>query len=448
MSDLLLTYYGDDFTGSTDALEALTLGGVPSVLFLEPPTRAFLDEHFPGARAVGVAGTSRAMTPDQMDAALPPIFTALRELGAPLCHYKVCSTFDSSPTIGSIGRALDIGHAVFKPAFVPIVVGAPALKRYVAFGNLFATVRGETIRLDRHPTMRRHPVTPMDESDLRMHLARQTTRSIGLVDLLHLAHGHEAIDAQLSQLMRAGNTAILFDTLDDEHLMKIGRAIQERAAHGRLFVVGSSGVEYALVAAWRACGEIPASAPLMPPGPVAQIVVMSGSASPVTAEQIAWAEANGFHCMRLDVARLLGPATVDATCAMYCRAALQALKRGESVLLYSARGPDDPALAEAKALDAMPESVGQRLGTAQGRLLRSILEKTDISRICIAGGDTCGQVVQQLGIFAMAVCARLDPGGPLCRAYAHLPRVDGLELSLKGGQVGMADYFGRVRDGR
>src|SRR5215212_6084333 len=50
VNDLLLTYYGDDFTGSTDALEALTLGGVPAVLFLEPPTRDVLTTQFPGVR--------------------------------------------------------------------------------------------------------------------------------------------------------------------------------------------------------------------------------------------------------------------------------------------------------------------------------------------------------------------------------------------------------------
>ena len=31
---LLLAYYGDDFTGSTDALEFLTLAGIKTVLFL------------------------------------------------------------------------------------------------------------------------------------------------------------------------------------------------------------------------------------------------------------------------------------------------------------------------------------------------------------------------------------------------------------------------------
>ena len=32
MKDLLMAFYGDDFTGSADAMEALTLNGVPTVL--------------------------------------------------------------------------------------------------------------------------------------------------------------------------------------------------------------------------------------------------------------------------------------------------------------------------------------------------------------------------------------------------------------------------------
>jgi 3-oxoisoapionate kinase len=63
----------------------------------------------------------------------------------------------------------------------PLVVGAPQLKRYTAFGHLFAGYQGQTYRIDRHPVMSRHPVTPMDEADLRIHLARQTDLPVDLV---------------------------------------------------------------------------------------------------------------------------------------------------------------------------------------------------------------------------------------------------------------------------
>ena len=74
-SPLLMTWYGDDLTGSTDVMEALALSGIEAVLFLDipdPDQRA----RFPGVRALGIAGTSRSETPEWMDANLPPAFAA------------------------------------------------------------------------------------------------------------------------------------------------------------------------------------------------------------------------------------------------------------------------------------------------------------------------------------------------------------------------------------
>lgn len=38
----------------------------------------------------------------------------------------------------------------------------------------------------------------------------------------------------------------------------------------------------------------------------------------------------------------------------------------------------------------------------------------------------------------------LGAATPLCRAGSHDPAFDGLEISLKGGQLGEIDYFERV----
>ena len=92
---LLLSFYGDDFTGSTDTMEALAKAGLRTVLFLAPPGPEQM-ARFDGLRAVGVAGVSRSLSPAEMDAELPPIFEGLRGLNAPLFHVKICSTFDSS----------------------------------------------------------------------------------------------------------------------------------------------------------------------------------------------------------------------------------------------------------------------------------------------------------------------------------------------------------------
>ncbi|HHN72654.1 MAG TPA: four-carbon acid sugar kinase family protein, partial [Thermopetrobacter sp.] len=305
MSDLaqyprVIAYYGDDFTGSTDVMEALTLNGLPTVLFLTPPGPEQLSR-FSAYRAVGIAGTSRSRDPEWMNEHLPPVFRCLKELGAPLVHYKICSTFDSSPRVGSIGRAIEIGRDIFASRYVPLVVGAPVLGRYTVFGNHFAVSGGEVYRLDRHPTMVRHPVTPMDEADLRLHLRRQADLRIELIDILALRSPPERLEGRFDETLERRPDVVLFDVLDESSLPPIGRLIWRRRETSGPFVVGSSGLEYALAAYWRASGELPPASAPPRAKPVDRLIVVSGSCAPVTAQQIRTALACGFEGVRLDV---------------------------------------------------------------------------------------------------------------------------------------------------
>lgn len=140
---LWLAYYGDDFTGSTDVLDAFTAAGVPTVLFLQPPRPQDL-ARFPGVRCVGVAGQSRGKSPAWMRETLPEVFERLSALGAPIVQYKVCSTFDSSPEVGSIGQAIDLGVQHTRAHWSPMVVGAPRLQRYQVFGHLLPRHRARS----------------------------------------------------------------------------------------------------------------------------------------------------------------------------------------------------------------------------------------------------------------------------------------------------------------
>src|SRR5688572_1802244 len=209
-------------------MESLERAGVRTMLFIDPPDAQML-ARYPGLRAVGVAGLTRSMPPDAMEAELRPAFAKLKSLGAPVVHYKVCSTFDSSPTVGSIGRAIDVAREIFADApFVPLLVGAPALGRYCVFGNLFARLgrESEPYRLDRHPSMSRHPITPADESDLRLHLGRQTDKRIELFDILNVALPPEAAKASLDALLTNRRTdVVLFDVLYESQLAALGRLI-------------------------------------------------------------------------------------------------------------------------------------------------------------------------------------------------------------------------------
>ena len=447
---LRIAFYGDDFTGSTDAMEALAYAGLRTALFLEPPSPKTL-ARYDGIEAVGVAGSSRAMSPEQMDAHLTPTFEALKSLGTPFVHYKVCSTFDSSPTVGSIGRALDIGRRVFGSPFVPIVVGAPVLGRYVVFGNLFARsgLDTEPFRLDRHPTMSRHPITPMDESDLRLHLAKQTEASVALFDALKLNHSNDERDSAFQSLLDTSPDAVLFDTFTDEHLSSIGYLLSNRASSEHpLFIVGSSGTEYALARHWTESGALPTEKPTFSAGEVERIAVVSGSCSPVTDRQIARATERGFTEIAFDTARLVQPDKRADVIRNAVEEGCAAIERGFNPILHTGRSPNDPRIEETRRHVSNPADTARLLGEALGEMLGEIVRRTGLTRTVVTGGDTSYHVARALGIDALETAAPIAPGSPLCRVHSSKAWIDGTEILFKGGQVGKIDLFGTIMKGR
>lgn len=462
MNQPLYSFYGDDFTGSTDVLEGLSLAGVRSVLFLGPPSEKHFAK-FSDCQAFGIAGDSRSRSPEWMDENLPAVFERLRSFGAPVVHYKTCSTFDSSPRAGSIGRAMEIGHRILPSAFVPVVVAAPHLRRFVVFGNLFAAAGAGVYRIDRHPTMSRHPVTPLHEADLRVHLAAQTRMRIGLIDLPTLQSGRA--EEILSARIKSGDQAVVFDGVERREADEVGRILWRVAHQTPLFAVGSSGLTYGLTSAWRAGNAIAVINTASRAQATDRLLVMSGSCSPVTEWQIAHALRNGYT--GIDIAALAHPAAPTQPAPLAQPAALtqptalahqafanpaahaseaartvirqasQALQQTGKVVVYSSLGP----------LPTGTDARGDALGQAMGAMLREIIQATGVRRVVLAGGDTSSHAVAQLGLYALTWAAPTEPGAPLCRARSDTPALDGLELVLKGGQVGSDDFFERVRLG-
>ena len=455
-SALRLAFYGDDFTGSTDALEVLAFAGLRCALFLAVPTAQTLRELGP-FDAIGVAGASRGMSAQEMDSELPAVLAALAQLPTSLVHYKVCSTFDSSPAIGSIGRVMDLARRAFGDGAIPIVAGTPALARYCVFGNLFARsgTDGKVHRLDRHPIMGTHPVTPMAEADLARHLAAQTTQSIAKFTLPDFANGREAMDRELQQLADTAAGAILFDGATHEHLTEVGRLIEGlSAARSRpLFAVGSSGLEYAMTQWWRESGAISEAADGLGADhesfeAVPQVLAVSGSASPLSALQIDAAVAAGFIDLPVDAAALTGGDWQNSLEALG-DLAIRGLREGSSVMLHTARGPHDPrieamiaaSVSRGQTRDQAKHEGGRLLGQRLGQLVDRALRAVPLQRLLLSGGDTSSQITQHLAPDALLIAARLAPGAPLCRVVAQAPHLRQLQIALKGGQMGQNDYF-------
>jgi uncharacterized protein YgbK (DUF1537 family) len=442
-NNLLMAFYGDDFTGSTDALECLSRAGARTALFIAPPAAEQLAA-YPGLDAIGVAGMTRSMDPAAMESVLHQAFTQLRDLGARHIHYKVCSTFDSSPVTGSIGKAIDVGMDVFANTFIPLLVAAPSLGRYCVFGNLFAQMgigsNGNVYRLDRHPSMSKHPVTPADESDLRLHLSKQTDKKIGLLDILQLSKPKNEFRDAFHALLAERSQIILIDALYEEQLLLIGELIDACAQFSSpLFSAGSSGVEMALGKYWNEKQVLQPVTAWPHPRKAAPLLVISGSCSPVTAGQITWALSNGFKEVIFDANVLAHGGKMAAINA--CTARVIALLQEQTSVIVHTNGAFMVAGERTAIVDAA------LLGFTLGAIASDAVAATGIKRICIAGGDTSGYAARAMGIEAVEMIAPIVTGAPLCKASAPKLPVDGKEINFKGGQVGGENYFGVLLEG-
>ncbi|HEV2677390.1 MAG TPA: four-carbon acid sugar kinase family protein [Aliidongia sp.] len=425
MSGLKLAWYGDDFTGASDTLATLAQAGLRAFLFLDVPSAKQLAA-VGDLDALGIAGAARAMAPDAMRRALEPLARFLAVSGARVLHYKCCSTFDSAPHVGNIATAIETLHAPLANPFVPILGGQPSLGRHCLFGQLFAVSEagGPAHRIDRHPTMQHHPVTPMDEADLRRHLRRQGLAPIGLIDWRAYGRPAAELDEMLDGLLATDATIrpILLDVGTEAHLGMIGRLLWERARAAPLLVVGASGVAQALIDHWQLNRRARDGRIAPARGPV---FLLAGSMSPVNARQIA---ATGAYVkVPLDAMRLVqdDPAYVPE---IETRIA-ELLRDGRHVLAHTAASTG--TVAEVQSL----------LASACARLLRRVLERHPVSRVGIAGGDTSSHAVQALAPWGLIWLGQFGPGVALCRLRADDPAFDGLEIMLKGGQMGGTDLY-------
>lgn len=413
-------WYGDDFTGATDTLATLARHGLKALLFLGVPSPAQL-ARAGELDAIGIAGAARSMAPAAMREALAPVGRFFQEQGVAVLHYKCCSTFDSAPEVGNLATAIATLRPFAPNGFLPILGGQPNLGRYCLFSTLFAAAGtgGEVFRLDRHPTMSHHPVTPMAEADLRRHLAAQGLKRIGTLPYPALPRADAVVAGQLQD----GAEAVLLDVAREEDLAPLGRLIWRAALGNPLVALGPSSVAQALAETWpkgpRGTVEPARIGPAEGP-----VFLMVGSLSPITRRQVE--AACSYEHLAADAGRLVADTAYGDGLRDEVASRLAA---GRHVLV---------------ATEAPGE--GQRLlaidvAAATARFIAAVMEAHPVRRLGIAGGDTSSLGAQVLDLWGLSCLTTLAPGVTLCQGHSDDPALDGMELMLKGGQMGPPDLF-------
>lgn len=430
MSGPAICFYGDDFTGASENLAQFHKHGLRCRLYFEPADPQRVRAEAAELDVIGIAGVARSRAPDQMRALLGDAFRLFGSLGSRLNQYKICSTFDSAPQTGNFSVAIAEALKVWPEALLPVLPATPDFGRYTAFANHFSRHRGEILRLDRNPALVEHPSTPMNEADLRRHLANLGVEATAAIMLPELGQDREAL-ARLIEQRGAGAVAVVLDTVDNAQLGHVSRAIWQLAARRDVFCLAAQGLPQGLGGAVAA--QLGRSAELSPgrvqggPG-----LVLSGSCSAQTAVQLAVAEAAGWTLLHLPIERLASSDDAQRAVAAVAPTMVAALRAGRSTAVFTARGEVTQAFDLARA---------PSVGLALAELFRQAVREAGLRRVIFAGGDSSSFAMRSCGAYALEIAASSGQQASHVCALLADDELNGVEVVLKGGQAGSDRFF-------
>jgi uncharacterized protein YgbK (DUF1537 family) len=411
MTSPWLGVIADDFTGATDVAAALRRGGATSMMAFGVPTDPPDVPYDCLVVALKSRTTPVAEAVDESRQAL----RWLRAQGVRQVFFKYCSTFDSTPA-GNIGPVLDLLHEELGTHLALTSPASPEHGRTVYMGHLFV---GD--RLLSESSMARHPLTPMTDPDLRRVLAPQTDHRIALLDHHRLCADPAALRDWLHAQAADGARHVIADAVNDEDLDRLAAIAEDHP-----LVSGAAGFARAL--GRRFAGRYPSNTPAshLPDGPT---IVVAGSCSEMTLAQVERAAAL-MPSFRID------PSSGDPEQSWQdLRTWLDSIAGAPRRLVYSS------ATAEER------RAAAPAFGPRTGEILENLLARAaafevarGATRVVVAGGETSGAVVQELGVSRVMIAEEAARGVPWCIALPDRK----LALLLKSGNFGEKDLLERA----
>jgi 3-dehydrotetronate 4-kinase len=406
----------DDVTGGTDVAVACRRQGLRTGVVFGAPSPGAIDASWDVAV---VALKTRTIPAADAVAQSLSAAEALLAAGATQLYLKYCSTFDSTAE-GNIGPVLDALAALVGADRVVTTPSSPEHGRTVEAGQLL--VHGTPLA---ESPMRDHPLTPMRDSDLvRLLDGQLPAPASAVVPLDVVRRGPGAVQDAISGLAGAVHY-VLPDAVTDDDLVAIARASADDALWG-----GAAGFAGALARVAAEQRGDAAAAPT-PPSAAGRAVVLAGSCSRRTLEQIDAMLDAGRPAFRLDALREQDPTRLAAAALAWYDGLESTSDSSTAPLVYASLPP------------AQLHKVQERLGVAESAailegalsLVAQGLRERGVARFVTAGGETSGAVVAALGVASGEIGAEAARGVPWIHA------ADGIRLLLKSGNFGEPDLL-------
>lgn len=404
----------DDLTGGMETAAMLVALGVDCGFVTKPA----LVPDLAGSPAIVVAQKTRVVPAAEAVAKSQDAARQLLAIGARRLFFKYCATFDSTDD-GNIGPVADSLLALTRATHTGFCPSSGDLARSVFQGHLFLGAQ-----LVSESPKRFDPLTPMTDPNLPRVLQRQSKLAVGLFphDMVRAEPASQR--AYLDRLVAQGVRHIIMDAIYPEDLDAIAALTVDWP-----LMTGNAPIMRHYPALWRDRGWLDDAPPKRPiPAVEGPGVVLAGSCAERTLEQLAiFEQARPVH--RIDIA---SAGSVEAAVAAALDWAGPHLGNGPVSIATSA-GPEQVSAAQARfgrqGAAAFAEAILGRLAVE--------LHGRGVRRFLVAGGETSGTVVEQLGIDRLRISAYKGPG----IARATTEEGETVALSLKSGKLGPPDML-------
>lgn len=406
----------DDVTGANDIGIMYAKAGLTTYVYSYGQGE---EQTYPPCDSLIIDTDSRFDTPET---AYRKVADAVRK--APregVCQYidKQCSVFR-----GNIGAEFDAMLDALGEEFAVVVLGFPDNGRTTLHGIHY--VHG--VKLE-DSQFRSDPVHPMTKSSLQEILQAQTKRRVDHIFYEAYADGAEAVRALLDEKRKSCSYCIM-DVRDNEDLAFLAAVLQNERV-----LCGSSALS-AYLARLEAEKTNRSAAPKKPVK--AKVFCMAGSLTPQTAGQTAYMREKGYCVIALDTRRLFEEKEREAECRSVYEQACSAYENGDFAMIHSVN--DALLVAETKAIAARRgidnTAVSSMVSAALSEISKNVIEKYQIRRIIVCGGDTSASFCAQLGIRGMKVLEEIEAGLPTCESV-DAPHY---RMVLKSGSFGSREF--------
>ena len=419
MAKLIFGVVADDLTGGMETAAMLVAAGIECGFVTDPDLVGSCGD----VPAIVIAQKTRVIPASDAVSMTSKAARALLARDVRQIFFKYCATFDSTDQ-GNIGPVSDMLMQVTGAEYTAFCPASPVLRRTVYNGHLFLGTELISDSPKRHD-----PLTPMTDPDLVRVLQRQTRTRVGLLAHALVNAGADSAQSAVAEAAARGIPYFIADAIYDRDLDTLATLTCDWK-----LMTGNATIVQHYPDIWKARGLVGAAK--RPPGLRAVGgggVVLSGSCAERTLEQLAEFE-KGHPVLRIN---LLDAEDVAATVDDALDWARPRLQQGP-VGFATSDAPEAVKLAQRRY---GREGAAQRAEAILGRLAVSLRE-IGVRRFIVAGGETSGAIVEQLGIRQL----RVGPYGGPGIGTAVTDGEDPVALCLKSGKLGPVDLFATTLD--